>query len=201
IEPYIPALEAGLGCVMASDTTWNGLNMTRHEHLLTNVLKVELGFQGIIITDWNAADIAGVGLLNAVNAGVDMFMEPYVGWQNKVTSIVNAVPDEVSEERVTDAARRILTVKCEAGLFDWTRDTTLLSQVGAPDHRAVARQAVRESLVLLQHEESVLPLSKGTNVYVGGSGANTLVRQAGGWTINWQGGAADSTQGTTAYAA
>jgi beta-glucosidase len=201
IDPYIPAIETGLGCVMASDTTWNGVNMTRHEHLLTTILKEELGFQGIIVTDWNAADIAGVGLLNAVNAGVDMFMEPYAGWENKVSSIANAVPSLVSEERVTDAARRILTVKCEAGLFEWSRDQSLLPQVGSEKHRAVARKAVRESLVLLQHENSVLPLSKGSHVYVAGSGANTLVRQAGGWTINWQGGAADSTSGTTVRAA
>jgi beta-glucosidase len=109
---------------------------------------------------------------------------------------VAAAGGSISQERIDDAARRVLTAKCEAGLFGYSRDTSLLAQVGSEAHRAVGRQAVRESLVLLQHEGSVLPLTKGSNVWVAGSGADSLGRQTGGWTISWQNGG-DMTQGTT----
>jgi beta-glucosidase len=197
IAPYIPAIQAGLGSVMVADTTWNGVNMTGHEQLLTTILKGELGFQGFVSTDWDAvtAGQSGPGVVAAINAGVDMLMAAS-DWQGQKNEIVAAAGSSISQERIDDAARRVLTAKCEAGLFGWSRDTALMAQVGSEEHRAVGRQAVRESLVLLQHEGSVLPLTKGSNVWVAGTGADSLGRQTGGWTISWQDGG-DLTQGTT----
>jgi beta-glucosidase len=197
IAPYIPAIEAGLGSIMVADTTWNGVNMTGHEQLLTTILKGELGFQGFVSTDWDAVTASqnGPGVVTAINAGVDMLMAAG-GWAAQKAEIVAAAGGSISNERIDDAARRVLTAKCEAGLFGYSRDTSLLAQVGSAEHRAVGRQAVRESLVLLQHEGGVLPLTKGANVWVAGSGADALGRQTGGWTISWQDGG-DMTQGTT----
>lgn len=197
IAPYVPSITAGLGSVMVADTTWNGVNMTGHEQLLTTILKGELGFQGFVTTDWDAVTASqnGPGVVAAINAGVDMLMAPMV-WSAQAQEIASAAGGTIPQERIDDAVRRILTVKCEAGLFGWTRDTAQLAEVGSEASRAVGRQAVRESLVLLQHEPAVLPLTKGSNVWVAGSGANAMGRQTGGWTIGWQDGG-DLTQGGT----
>lgn len=197
INPYIPSIQAGLGSIMVADTTWNGVNMTGHEQLLTEILKGELGFKGFVSTDWDAAmpDQKGPGVIAAINAGVDMLMAAN-DWKGQRSAIINAAGNEISQERIDDAARRVLTAKCEAGLFGWSRDPAHLEKVGSAEHRAVARQAVRESLVLLKHENNVLPLMQGSKAWVAGSGANALGRQTGGWTINWQSGG-DMTEGTT----
>lgn len=197
INPYIPAIKAGLGSVMVADTSWNGENMTGHQRLLTTILKEEIGFEGFVTTDWDAAmpNQDGPGIVAAINAGVDMLMAA-TDWPSQRAAIVAAAGSGISQERLDDAVRRILTVKCEAGLFGWTRDPSLLSEVGSEEHRAVGRQAVRESLVLLEHDGNVLPLDKGSNVWVTGSGADALDRQTGGWTISWQNGG-ELTDGTT----
>jgi beta-glucosidase len=189
VGPYELALQAGLGSVMVSDARWDEVNMTQHEELLMGILKGELGFPGFVATDWQAASAAG-GFLTAANAGVDMFMEP-TDWAAARDALA-ALPTD----RLNDAASRILAVKCQAGLFDWQRDTTQIANVGSAAHREVARRAVRESMVLLQNNNTALPLAKGSNVWVGGSGANSLTRQCGGWTVNWQGDG-NSTEGTT----
>lgn len=197
INPYIPAIAAGLGSVMVADTSWNGVNMTGHEQLLTTILKGELGFAGFVTTDWDAVmpDQEGPGVVAAINAGVDMIMAAN-NWKGQRADIVAAAGNAISQERIDDAVKRVLTTKCEAGLFGWSRDSALLSEVGSEAHRAVGRQAVRESLVLLKHEGGVLPLAKGSNVWVAGSGADVLERQTGGWTISWQNGG-NMTEGTT----
>jgi beta-glucosidase len=197
IDPYIPAIRAGLGSVMVADTTWNGVNMTGHHRLLTTILKEEIGFEGFVTTDWDAAmpDQEGPGIVAAINAGVDMLMAA-TNWTSQRSAIIAAAGSDISQERIDDAVRRVLTVKCEAGLFDWTRDPSLLEEVGSEEHRAVGRRAVRESLVLLKHEGDVLPLDKDSNVWVTGSGADALGRQTGGWTISWQDGG-HMTEGTT----
>ena len=197
IGPYLPAIAAGLGSVMVADTSWNGANMTGHQQLLTTILKGELAFEGFVTTDWDAVmpDQQGPGIVAAINAGVDMLMAA-TDWPAQRAAIVAAAGSSISQERIDDAVRRVLTVKCEAGLFGFTRDPSLLSEVGSEEHRAVGRQAVRESLVLLEHEGDVLPLDKGSNVWVSGSGADALDRQTGGWTISWQNGG-DLTQGST----
>jgi beta-glucosidase len=99
--------------------------------------------------------------------------------------------------RIDDAATRILNTKCQAGLFNYQRDPSQLANVGSPEHRALARKAVAQSLVLLKNDNNVLPLSKTASVWVGGSGANDLSHQCGGWTINWQGDQGNTTTGTT----
>src|SRR5690606_32251950 len=156
-----------------------------------------IGFKGFVTTDWDAAmpDQKGPGIVAAINAGVDMLMAA-TNWESQRSAILAAAGTEISQERIDDAVTRVLTAKCEAGLFGWSRDPAHLAQVGSDEHRAVGRQAVRESLVLLQHEGDVLPLDKGSNVWVAGSGADKLERQTGGWTISWQNGG-DKTTGTT----
>jgi len=180
-----------------ADTSWNGVNMTGHQQLITTILKEELGFKGFVSTDWDAVTSSqqGPGVVAAINAGVDILMAATL-WESQRDEIVAAAGSSISQERIDDAVRRILTVKCEAKLFGYTRDTALIAQVGSEEHRAVGRQAVRESLVLLKHENSVLPLAKGSNVWVAGSGADAMGHQTGGWTISWQNGG-DMTQGTT----
>jgi len=195
---YLPAIQAGLGCMMVSDTTWNGSWITSNSQMITTLLKGMYGFKGFVITDWNANGNAG-GIEPTINAGVDMLMEPDAppagdSWQNAVQTIANS--PNISDDRINDAVTRILDVKCQAGLFGFKRDTSLLASVGSPEHRAIGRKAVAESLVVLQNNNGVLPLSKTASIWVGGSGANSLSNQCGGWTINWQGNG-DATTGTT----
>jgi beta-glucosidase len=202
MAPYLPAIQAGLGCVMVSDTTWNGSWITSNSQLITDLLKNMYGFKGFVITDWNANFNAG-GIVPTINAGVDMLMEPYgpgglTGpgdtWQQAIQTI--ATSTAISDARIDDAVTRILNTKCQAGLFNFQRDPSLLATVGSADHRALGRKAVAQSLVVLQNNNNVLPLSKTASIWVGGSGANSLSNQCGGWTINWQGNG-NATTGTT----
>jgi beta-glucosidase len=195
IAPYTGAVGAGLGSVMVSDATWNSMSLTTNSHMMTDILKGEMKFQGFIATDWNAAtDSPGSTIPTAINAGVDMLMQPS-SWKNAITTINNSTA--IMDSRITDAATRIIQTKCQAGLFaKATRDTTLAANAGSAAHRMIGRQAVRESLVLLQNTGNVLPLTKGSKVYVGGSGSNSLANQMGGWTITWQGDGSKTT-GTT----
>jgi beta-glucosidase len=195
IDPYIPSLRSGLGCIMVSDATWNGKSLTSNGTLITDVLKTQLHFQGFVVTDWNAANTAG-GIVQTINAGVDMLMQPD-DWKGAINTIAGP---GISDARVDDAVTRILNVKCEAGLFEYKRDKTLLASVGSAQHRAVARKAVSASLVLLQNDNKVLPLAKTTKVWVGGSGANSLDNQCGGWTLAWQGSGGKTTGTTIAQA-
>lgn len=190
IAPYLQAIDAGLGSIMVSDATWNKASLTSSKHMIVDILKTELGFKGFVATDWNAADTSG-GVVNVVNAGVDMLMQP-ADWKGTIAALQNGVADD----RLNDAVTRILNVKCEAGLFDFKRDNAAVASVGSPEHRAVARKAVAESLVVLKNDGNVLPLAKTTKVWVGGSGAKNLANQCGGWTISWQG-SGDKTTGTT----
>jgi beta-glucosidase len=191
IAPYIPAIKAGLASIMVSDARWNGASLTASSHIMIDILKGELGFKGFIATDWNAAITSGGGIVPSVNAGVDMLMQS-TDWQGSITTIAAGVP----VARINDAASRILAVKCQAGLFGWKRDPALIASLGSPEHRAVGRRAVRESLVVMQNTGNVLPIAKTARVWVGGSGASNLTNQCGGWTITWQG-AGNMTQGTT----
>jgi beta-glucosidase len=196
IAPYIPLIEAGVGSIMASDAFWNGTNMTIDKHLIVDILKGELGFKGFVVTDWNSAKDYGGGWANTINAGIDMLMEPNYQGHTWLDAIEEIASNQVSDERRVDAATRIVQAKCQAGLFEASRDPALMSQVGSADHRALARRAVRESLVLLQNDNAALPLAKSAKVWVAGTGANSLTNQCGGWTIEWQGNG-NLTQGTT----
>jgi beta-glucosidase len=198
IAPYMGSLGAGLGSIMVSDATWNSSSMTSNSHVITDILKTELGFQGFVSTDWNAAtDSPGSTIPKAIMAGIDMLMQPS-DWKGAINTINTSTA--ITDARITDAATRIIQTKCQAGLFGWKRDTTLAANVGSAAHRMVARQAVRESMVLLQNTGNVLPLAKTAKVWVGGSGGDSLANQMGGWTITWQGNGAKTT-GTTIKAA
>jgi beta-glucosidase len=203
LPPYAEAVENGAMCVMVSFSSWQDTKMHAHKYLLTDVLKGELGFQGFIVSDWGGIDqIPGnyySDVVTSINAGVDMVMVPY-NYKLFINMLTEAVENgDVPVARVDDAVRRILTVKFQLGLFEHPfSDEGLLAQVGSEEHREVAREAVRKSLVLLKNEGDVLPLDKDTSViFVAGVGADDVGMQCGGWTIAWQGAMGDITPGTT----
>jgi beta-glucosidase len=193
LPPYKAAIDAGARSIMASFSSWNGTKMHAQKHLLTDVLKGELGFSGFLVSDFGGIDQIDpdyyTSVVTSINAGVDMNMVPY-DYQRFITTLTQAVTKgDVPMARIDDAARRILRVKFEMGLFEHpTADENLLANIGSDASRQVARQAVRESLVLLKNESQTLPLAKDTAViFVGGQGANDMGIQSGGWTIEWQG--------------
>ncbi|MBA2133431.1 glycoside hydrolase family 3 protein [Capillibacterium thermochitinicola] len=202
---YLEAIKAGVGTIMVAFNSYQGMKMHEHKYLITDVLKNELGFDGFVITDWEGIrEIPAPNyyqkVVRAVNAGIDMFMEPN-GWRDFITNLEKAVRNgDVSEERIDDAVRRILRVKFKAGLFDApyaNRDLLAQKLIGCEAHRAVAREAVRKSLVLLKNENNLLPLAKESRIYIAGSNADDLGNQCGGWTITWQGKSGPITIGTT----
>ena len=214
LAPYEAAIKAGVGSIMISFSSWNGQKMHGNKHLLTDVLKDELGFQGFLVSDWAAIDQLGpnykTDIETSINAGLDMVMIPAgPGERNNyiefIADLKQLVADgKVSQARIDDAARRILRVKFQMGLFENPNsDASLLAKIGSPEHRKVARQCVRESLVLLKNSSGVLPLKKSLKrIAVVGSAANDLGIQCGGWTIDWQGKTGDvTTGGTTLLAA
>ncbi len=205
LPPYQAALEAGARCIMVSFSSWKDTKMHADKYLLTDVLKGELGFSGFLISDWKAIDqIPGdyySDVVTSINAGLDMIMTPYDS-RSFCRALAKAVEQkDVSLERVDDAVRRILRVKFELGLFERPlADRSLLPRVGSPEHRAVAREAVRKSLVLLKNK-AALPLGSDVSLlYVAGRAADNLGNQCGGWTIEWQGGSGSITTGTTILA-
>lgn len=209
VEVYQPLINAGVGNIMVSYSSYNGEKMTENAHWLNDVLKGEMGFRGILGSDWAATDQlsgnAATQIATAINAGLDMLMEPYHPVQD--VDILAAAPTAsgsamIPQSRIDDAVTRILTVKCELGMlepgYNPSGDAGLLSEIGSQAHRDVARQAVRESAVLLQNESSALPIPETAKVHVAGSGADSLQRQCGGWTIDWQGlGLSSGTPGVT----
>lgn len=203
LPPYIAALEAGAQIVMASFSSWGGLKMHAQQYLLTDVLKGELGFDGFIVSDWAGIDeIPGTyenAVITSINAGIDMNMVPYDARRFISTALAAVQSGAIPMERIDDAVRRILTVKFEMGLFENPfGDPALLATIGSDEHRAVAKQAVSESLVLLKNENEALPLTRDAGkILVAGQGADNIGRQSGGWTISWQGSSGDITPGTT----
>ncbi len=203
LPPYIAAVDAGALSVMTSYSSWNGLPMHAHAYLVNDVLKGELGFQGFIVSDWEAVTLISDNdyndVVTAINAGVDMNMVPYDyrGFIDMARDAVNV--GDIPLERIDDAVRRILRAKFAMGLFEHPfGDDALMASVGSDQHRAVARQAVRESLVLLKNDNQALPIAKdAATIFVAGTGADNLGRQLGGWSIEWQGGSGEITVGTT----
>lgn len=203
LPPYQAVLNEGVLSIMPSYSSWQGTKLHASIYWLTDVLKGELNFSGFLVSDWNALHQIDedyyTAVVTGINAGIDMNMlsADYKGF---ISVMKEAVANgDITEERINDAVRRILTAKFALGLFDHPyADRTLLSLVGSDDHRQLARQAVRESLVLLKNENASLPLAKDTPlIYVTGQGANDIGRQCGGWTINWQGGVGKIQVGTT----
>jgi beta-glucosidase len=203
LSPYVEAIENGAMCVMVSFSSWQDTKMHAHRYLLTDVLKGELGFHGFVVSDWAGINqIPGnrySDVVTSINAGVDMVMVPY-HYVAFIDALTEAVENgDVPMARVDDAVRRILTVKVQLGLFEQPfSNAALLPLVGSEEHREVAREAVRKSLVLLKNERDALPLARDAPViFVAGSGANDIGMQCGGWTIEWQGALGSITPGTT----
>ena len=195
IAPYLPALEAGVLTVMVSLSSWNSEKCHAHRYLIQDVLKGELGFAGFVVSDWNGvdplADDYAEAVALAVNAGIDMFMVPET-WRELISGLISRVErGAVPMERIDDAVTRILRVKFACGLFDRPRPA-LRSRAGSAgfgsrEHRDVAREAVRKSLVLLKNDDRVLPVDRGARILVTGRNAHDRGRQCGGFTVEWQG--------------
>ncbi|WP_299309730.1 glycoside hydrolase family 3 protein [uncultured Croceicoccus sp.] len=191
-QGYPAAIDAGALTVMVSFSSWNGVKNHGNRSLLTDVLKKRMGFDGFVVGDWNAhGQIEGCTVTDcpiAIEAGLDLFMAPD-SWRGLFDTTLRQVEaGQIPMERVDDAVRRILRVKAKVGLLDKVptvrRD---YAAIGAPEHLALAREAVAKSLVLLKNNGSVLPIRPGANVLVTGEGADSMAMQSGGWTISWQG--------------
>ncbi|MEV0057164.1 glycoside hydrolase family 3 protein [Saccharopolyspora shandongensis] len=206
LPPFQAAIERGVGSVMISYSSWNGVKMHTGDYLINDVLKGELGFTGFVVSDWQAIDkvdgqegFTADEVRDSVNAGLDMIMVP--NEYQKFMALLRAEVEagRVPMERIDDANRRILTKKFELGLFERPfTDRSLTGTVGSAEHRELAREAVRESQVLLKNDGNLLPLAKdGGKIFVAGKNADDIGNQSGGWTISWQGGSGPITPGTT----
>lgn len=206
LPPYRAAIAAGAQTVMASYSSWNGEKLHAQRYLLSDVLKGELGFAGLIVTDWMAINQLDPDyqqcVVQAVKAGIDMVMVPYDFRRFIATLTAAARTGDIARERIDDAVRRILRVKLALGLFDQPiGGEPLLESLGCAAHRQVAREAVRKSLVLLKNDEEALPLPKDLpRLLVAGRAADDIGLQCGGWSITWQGEAGATTTGTTILA-
>ena len=193
---YPAAVSAGVQAVMTSLSSWQGVRMAAHGGLLTDVLKGRLHFDGLIIGDWNAqGQIRGCtaySCATAINAGLDVLMAPD-SWKELFANTLSQVRSaQIPASRLEDAVRRILRVKLRAHLFEEGKPSSRpiaghFELLGSPEHRALARRAVRESLVLLKNEGHLLPLSAHQRVLIAGAGADDIAMQSGGWTLRWQG--------------
>ncbi len=204
---YPPAIVGGVQTVMASFSSWNGLKVTGNRGLLTDVLKNRMNFEGFIVSDWNAhGQVPGCTVKScpqAINAGLDMYMAPD-SWKPLYMSLLEqARSGVVSQARLDDAVARILRVKLRMGLFEAGPPSKRpgagqYKLLGSPEHRAIAREAVRKSLVLLKNENGLLPLKPNQRVLVAGDGADNVAKQSGGWTLTWQGTGYDNSKLTGA---
>lgn len=209
LAPYQTAVDRGIGSVMPSysslDILGDGqgpVKMHARADMINGVLKDRMGFDGFVISDWQAIDqIPGdyaSDVRTSINAGLDMIMVPCAYKDFRTTLVDEVRAGRVSEARVNDAVSRILTQKFKLGLFEKPyADTSGAAQIGSAGHRAVAREAAAKSQVLLKNATGVLPLKKSQKVYVAGSNADDLGNQTGGWTITWQGASGKHTDGTT----
>jgi beta-glucosidase len=195
LPPFRAAVQRGVGAVMISYNSINGLKDHGNKYLITDLLKGELGFSGIVISDWNGIDqidgqsgFTPAEVAQAVNAGLDLFMVPNDSAKFISTLGAEVANGDVPMSRIDDANRRILTKKFQLGLFEHPyADRSFMNTVGSAQHHELARQAARESQVLLKND-GVLPLAKKNNkIFVAGKNANDMGNQAGGWTLTWQG--------------
>lgn len=206
MQGYLSAIKAGVGTIMPSYSSWNGVKLSGNKRLLTEVLKQELGFEGFLISDYLAIGRITKDFKSSIevsiNAGMDMAMEPtdYAEFFSLLRELVKE--GKVPMARIDDAVTRILRVKFAMGLMDQSRsplaDRRLHRTFGSAEHRQVARECVRQSLVLLKNEGKTLPLSKKlARIHVGGKSTDDLGNQCGGWTISWQGNSGEVTTGGT----
>lgn len=196
-QGYVGGLTAGSQSVMASFNSWHGEKIHGNKYLLTDVLKERMGFDGFVVGDWNGhGQVAGCSnesCPQAINAGLDMFMAPTPVWKPLLENTIEQVQSGVIPmSRINDAVTRILRVKVRAGLFEKPSPAKRLFSgktelIGSKAHRDIARQAVRESLVMLKNKGDILPLNPGKKFLIAGDGADNIGKQTGGWTITWQG--------------
>jgi beta-glucosidase len=204
LAPYPSAIDAGARTIMISYSSWGGLPMHAQAYLIQDVLRGELGFDGFVVSDWEAtstiSDDYYESVVVSINAGIDMNMVPY-DYETFTNTLRQAVEvGDVAVERIDEAVANILRVKFEMGLFEHPYgDSSLLETVGSEEHRAVAREAVAQSLVLLKNHDNTLPLAGDeAMIFIAGDGADDIGIQNGGWTIEWQGTTGvNSTIGTT----
>jgi beta-glucosidase len=198
LPPYLEAIKAGVKTIMISFNSWNGIKCHGNKFLVNDLLKEELGFEGLVVSDWAGIDeIPGdykSDIIASINAGIDLVMVPgSLYGQNHYKKFIKLLKESVIEGQITmsridDAVTRILRVKYELDLFNDPYGNPEYSKyVGDPKHREIARTAVKKSLVLLKNNSNLLPLNKDQKVYLVGSGANNLGMQNGGWTVEWQG--------------
>ena len=198
LPPYLEAIKAGVKTIMISFNSWNGIKCHGNKFLVNDLLKEELGFEGLVVSDWAGIDeIPGdykSDIIASINAGIDLVMVPgSLYGQNHYKTFIKLLKESVIEGQITmsridDAVTRILRVKYELDLFNDPYGNPEYSKyVGDPKHREIARTAVKKSLVLLKNNSNLLPLNKDQKVYLVGSGANNLGMQNGGWTVEWQG--------------
>jgi len=189
---YVQAIDAGVLSIMASFSSWNGVKHSGNSTILRDVLHGPLGFDGFVVSDWNAhgqlPGCSNESCAAAFNAGIDMFMAPDSWKPLYENTLAQVRSGEISMARLDEAVTRILRAKVKAGLFGATYEVEgRFNELGSPAHRALAREAVRESLVLLKNEGSVLPIRAGARVLVAGTAADDIGQAAGGWTLTWQG--------------
>ncbi|MGW0934656.1 glycoside hydrolase family 3 protein [Streptomyces sp. NPDC002666] len=213
LAPFDDAVKRGVGTVMPSYSSLDILGddegpvkMHANAEMINGVLKDRMGFEGFVISDWQAIDqIPGdyaSDVRTSINAGLDMIMVPtaYKDFTKTLQDEVTA--GRITQARIDDAVSRILTQKFRLGLFEKPyADTSNLDKVGSAEHRAVAREAAAKSQVLLKNDGGVLPLKSTQKVYVAGSNADDIGNQAGGWTVSWQGSSGNITPGTTILSA
>jgi beta-glucosidase len=201
LAPYEATVHAGVGSIMASYSSWQGVRMHANSVMVNDVLKGDLGFAGFVGSDYNGCYQNGVTPAGCLNGGVDMFMTFGKTAAQFLADVQPLVPSAVPQSRVDDAVRRILTVKCEMGLLDGGGklvDRALTAQVGSAAHREVARRAVAASMVVLKNEGGTLPLAKDVSgIALGGKTGDNIGNQCGGWTVTWQGMSGAVTTGTS----
>jgi len=210
IKPFKESIKMGVGSIMVSYNSWNGQKLHGHKYLINDILKKELKFDGIVVSDW-----AGINeldkdyktcIIQSINAGIDMNMVPgsLNPDDNSYDDFIRLAIESVKEgfipmERIDDAVSRILKIKKKIGLFDKPiKSPKNTDIVGSKKHRDLARKSVRKSLVLLKNKGDILPLNKNSGkITLVGEHADNIGYQSGGWTIHWQGGSGDITPGTT----
>lgn len=209
LPPYEKLVESGIQIVMASFSSYQGVKMHENKYLLTDVLKNELDFKGFVVSDWEAVnELSGSSyeenIVLAVNAGVDMLMEP-IQYKAAITAILQGVQKGlITQERIDDAVGRILTVKFDMGLFEDPYQEKLhheVSELGSQEYRDLAKKLVEKSQVLLKNDNHALPLKTGQKILVMGPAMDDMGLQCGGWGLTWQGvmdnGNEQVTEGTT----
>jgi beta-glucosidase len=204
LPPYESAINAGTATIMASYNSWNGVKMHGNKFLLTDVLRGEMGFTGFVVSDWDAVNqlpgsAASDKIATAVNAGVDMVMlaNTYSGFRASLKALVEG--GSVPQSRIDEAVSRILLLKFKMGLFEKPySDTAFRSNFGTAAHKALAREAVAKSAVLLKNDPVTLPIASSVHrILVVGGKADDMGIQCGGWSVTWQGSAGAITEGTT----